>query len=614
MSKSVSDRTKKAGGKDDSSSESGEKKSSKQTKPAGTTKGAQPTHASAAPHATTKAAQPTHESAAPHATTKAAGTAKPVKTTKKAGGKDDSSSESGEKKSSKQTKPAGTTKGAQPTHASAASHSATKGTHGTKAPATKASSGPKPTKHVDDSSSDSDEKPHGTRKPRPSGVTKGTKAPGATKAPATKGPVANGTVTEASATKGPAGTKAPATKASSGPKPTKHVDDSSSDSDEKPRGSRKPRPSGVTKGTKAPGATKATKALATKGPAGTKAPATKASAGPKPTKHVDDSSSDSDEQPHGSRKPRPSGVTKGTKAPGATKATKAPATKGPATKGPVANGTATRTPGTKRPAGSKAPATKASAGPKPTKRADDSSSDSDEHQHGSRKPRPSGVTKRTKAPGASKATKTPATKGPVGTKAPGTIVHGSTKAAPGTTVVKKTRKPSGGAGKTGCPQRSSESDSSDSSSSSEEGKPKPTRKTQVTKRRTGHVVRILSTSADVPYSKDGRFDSTCAKCALRKISSTLLLEGVTLEQISSRLCGRFPQNFKYVLAAEIRKFQRVGLKSIDITNISTDKKNNLIIDFDIIVDPKYNEAIRSALRRAVVAVDLQRVFKYQQRY
>ena len=87
---------KKAGGKDDSSSESGEKKSSKQPKPSGTTKPAQPTHASAAPHATTKAAQPTHESAAPHvttkaaqpthesaaphATTKAAGTAKPVKT------------------------------------------------------------------------------------------------------------------------------------------------------------------------------------------------------------------------------------------------------------------------------------------------------------------------------------------------------------------------------------------------------------------------------------------------------------------------------------------------------------------------------------------------------
>ncbi|CAF1634638.1 unnamed protein product, partial [Adineta ricciae] len=330
---------------------------------------------------------------------------------------------------------------------------------------------------------------------------------------------------------------------------------------------------------------------------------------------VDDSSSDSDEHQHGSRKPRPSGVTKGTKAPGATKATKAPATKGP-----VANGTAT-----KGPVGTKAPATKGTSGPKPTKHVDDSSSDSDEHQHGSRKPRPSGVTKGTKAPGATKGTKAPATKrpaltkapatkGPVGTKAPGSKTPGSTKAAPGTKAVKKTRKPSDGGGKTGFPQRSSESDSSDWSSSSEEDKPKPTRKTHVTKRRTGHVVRILSTSADVPYSKDGRFDSACAKCALRKISSTLLLEGVTLEQISSRLCGRFPQNFKYILAAEIRKFQKLGLKFIDIVNISTDKKNNLIIDFDIIVDPKYNGAIRSALRRAVVSVDLQRVFKYQERY
>ncbi len=83
-----------------------------------------------------------------------------------------------------------------------------------------------------------------------------------------------------------------------------------------------------------------------------------------------------------------------------------------------------------------------------------------------------------------------------------------------------------------------------------------------------------------------------------------MLEGASFEQASSRLCGRFPQNFKYILAAEVRKYQRVGLKSIEITSISADKKHNLIIEFDIIVDPQYNELIRTALRRAVVTIDV----------
>ncbi len=105
-------------------------------------------------------------------------------------------------------------------------------------------------------------------------------------------------------------------------------------------------------------------------------------------------------------------------------------------------------------------------------------------------------------------------------------------------------------------------------------------------------------------NKGHHFNSACAQCALRKISSTLLFESVTMDQVSSRLCGRFTQNFKYILAAEIRKFQPVGIKSIDITSISTDKTNNLIIDFDIIVDPKYNKLILNALQYAIVSIDV----------
>jgi hypothetical protein len=160
-----------------------------------------------------------------------------------------------------------------------------------------------------------------------------------------------------------------------------------------------------------------------------------------------------------------------------------------------------------------------------------------------------------------------------------------------------------------------------SSSDSSEDKPKPTKKTEVAKHKSGHITRvcsikvvnlkylkyfikILSTSADIPYKQNGHYDSACARCALRKISSTLLLEGVTLKEVSSRVCGRFPQNLKYTLAAEIRKYQRIGLKSIEIVTIATDAKQNLIIDFDIIVDPQHNEAIRNALRHAIVSLDV----------
>jgi hypothetical protein len=61
---------------------------------------------------------------------------------------------------------------------------------------------------------------------------------------------------------------------------------------------------------------------------------------------------------------------------------------------------------------------------------------------------------------------------------------------------------------------------------------------------------------------------------------------------------------KYTLAAEIRKYQRIGLKSIEIVTIATDAKQNLIIDFDIVVDPEHNEAIRNALRHAIVSLDV----------
>lgn len=100
------------------------------------------------------------------------------------------------------------------------------------------------------------------------------------------------------------------------------------------------------------------------------------------------------------------------------------------------------------------------------------------------------------------------------------------------------------------------------------------------------------------------FNRHCARCALRKISSTLVLQGVKLEELASRLCGRFPDHMKYLLLNEIRKYQPMGLKSMTITNISVDKQLNLIVDFDLIVDPEYNGLIRKALSRAIVTLNV----------
>lgn len=114
----------------------------------------------------------------------------------------------------------------------------------------------------------------------------------------------------------------------------------------------------------------------------------------------------------------------------------------------------------------------------------------------------------------------------------------------------------------------------------------------------------MKTTLSVPVKPGKTYGEDCPRCAFGKISSSLLLEGVSIKQLTSRLCGRFPQNFKYVLTAEIRKYQRVGLKAIEITSITVDKEQNLFIEFDIFVNPKYNALVRRALSRAVITLDV----------
>merc|ERR1712110_1258878 len=133
--------------------------------------------------------------------------------------------------------------------------------------------------------------------------------------------------------------------------------------------------------------------------------------------------------------------------------------------------------------------------------------------------------------------------------------------------------------------------------------PKPT---GVTKRPSG-VTRTLKTRVTRPATKG---PSSGGGCAFTKITATLLLEHVSVKRLASRLCGRFRQTFKYVLLAEIRKYQRIGLRSVEITDITVEGKDNLLVEFDVYVNPNYHTLVRNALRQAVVSVNLKRIFKY----
>jgi hypothetical protein len=91
---------------------------------------------------------------------------------------------------------------------------------------------------------------------------------------------------------------------------------------------------------------------------------------------------------------------------------------------------------------------------------------------------------------------------------------------------------------------------------------------------------------------------------MRYISSSFLIGGVTLEEISQNSGRKFLQNFKELLIDEITKYHSKGLKSIKITSLSTYDSDSLIIDFVTIVNPKHHQQINSAIRRALLTVNV----------
>jgi hypothetical protein len=91
---------------------------------------------------------------------------------------------------------------------------------------------------------------------------------------------------------------------------------------------------------------------------------------------------------------------------------------------------------------------------------------------------------------------------------------------------------------------------------------------------------------------------------LRNIRLTVLLEGITFEQFTIQFKGKYPENFKKLLINEIHKYHSKGLKSIEILSLDAYTYNSLTIELLCSVNPKYNQEIRIAARRALVSINV----------
>jgi hypothetical protein len=95
---------------------------------------------------------------------------------------------------------------------------------------------------------------------------------------------------------------------------------------------------------------------------------------------------------------------------------------------------------------------------------------------------------------------------------------------------------------------------------------------------------------------------------MRYIFSSFLIEGVTVEDISHKPGRNFLQNFKNILTNEIEKYHSKGLKSIKITSLSTYNRDSLVVEFVSIVNPKHNQQVSNAIRRALLSVNVSLIF------
>jgi preprotein translocase subunit SecF len=88
---------------------------------------------------------------------------------------------------------------------------------------------------------------------------------------------------------------------------------------------------------------------------------------------------------------------------------------------------------------------------------------------------------------------------------------------------------------------------------------------------------------------------------MRYIFSSIVIEGVTLEQVSQKSSVNFLENFKKNLIEEVHKYHAGGLESIKITSLNTYKNKNLVIEFVAVVNPSHHQQISDAISRALVS-------------
>ncbi|CAF1082742.1 unnamed protein product [Adineta ricciae] len=143
--------------------------------------------------------------------------------------------------------------------------------------------------------------------------------------------------------------------------------------------------------------------------------------------------------------------------------------------------------------------------------------------------------------------------------------------------------------------RACSSSSSDETNDSREKKPRGCSLSQGCNQRV-HVKRILSSTAG-----RGEQNRRCAKCALSHISFTVLLEGITLNQLTNQCNKRYMDDFKQSLTDKIRKFQPNGLKSMRITSLTTHESNGLVVELLFNVTPQYNQQLAVAIHRALAS-------------
>jgi hypothetical protein len=85
---------------------------------------------------------------------------------------------------------------------------------------------------------------------------------------------------------------------------------------------------------------------------------------------------------------------------------------------------------------------------------------------------------------------------------------------------------------------------------------------------------------------------------------TVLLEGIAFEQFTLQFNGKYPENFKKLLINEIHKYHSTGLKAIKILKLNAYTYNSLVIELICCVNPKYNQEIQTAARRALVSINV----------